>query len=31
MEPCVAVEVPTTKAIFEAYVEQVLATSLSLW
>jgi transposase len=29
MGPCVAVDGPTTKAIFEAYVEQVLAPSLS--
>ena len=30
MGPCVAVEGPTTKTVFEAYVEQVLAPSLSL-
>jgi transposase len=29
MGPCVAVDGPTTKAVFEAYVEQVLAPSLS--
>jgi transposase len=29
MGPCVAVDGPTTKAIFEAYVEHVLAPSLS--
>jgi DDE superfamily endonuclease len=28
MGPCLAVEGPTTKAVFEAYVEQVLAPSL---
>ena len=28
--PCLAVEGPTTKAVFEAYLERVLAPSLGL-